>query len=351
MANLETHWKSECPDRKFPCDLCDSMVFYREISLHARETCPAITIPCTGATYGCNFRAKRGAIYQHTKQCTFALFAPFLDAQSKRMSELEDQQSLLVRKLQVLEGGFSSVEKILQFSETHLAKEAENVSNRSSMAMVDDDGLSAPFHFDAPITNTELSPNEYYDPLSWPLSDSSTASPLETRIRGTLPSPSSLPSTRPPTSAFNRTAHPPDHSRVQIVPIDADAEPASLTPYTHLLSLHESLRNEVARVSSAITDLDGRHSMMMLNENLRLKEELAYLGGQVGGLGRQVGWLTGLRLQDDARKGNASAGSRVSIVGVRTPLGAPRAADAPESSRGVDVIPRRRLTDEGRTKL
>ncbi|KAF2219223.1 TRAF-like signal transducer [Elsinoe ampelina] len=269
MANLETHWKSECPDRKVSCDLCESMVFYREISLHARESCPAITIPCTGATYGCTLRAKRGAINQHTKQCTFASFAPFLDAQSRRLAELEEQQTLLLRKMQVLEGGFSSVERILQSSEVHHASQSRPGSNRSSMAIIDDDGLS--------------------DPLS-----------------------------------------------------------ANLTPYTHLLSLHESLRDEVTRVSSALTDLDGRHSMMILNENLRLKEELAYIGGQVGGLGRQVGWLTGLRLQDNATRGPAFNPPTTALATSRT---MPSRADGAEAVAAAISAPRRRLTDEGRTKL
>ncbi|PNS18464.1 hypothetical protein CAC42_6281 [Sphaceloma murrayae] len=142
--------------------------------------------------------------------------------------------------------------------------------------------------------------------------------PLDTHMRGILP--------------FNPPPEP---------------EPANLTPYTHLLSLHESLRAEVSRISTALTDLDGRHSMMILNENLRLKEELAYLGGQVGGLGRQVGWLTSRRLEDEGRSGTA----------IRRPGMMPgptvAASAALEDGEGsaLNAAPRRRLTDEGRVKL
>lgn len=350
MANLETHWSSECPDRKVTCDLCKSAVFYREISMHAKETCPAITIPCTGASYGCPFRAKRGAINQHTKQCIFASFAPFFDGQKKRVAELEEQQTLMMRKLQVLEGGFKSIDKILQSSDETLEPQRHLQSQRSSTAVIDDDGLSDPLHVGSAQTETEISPNDFYDPLSWPLTDNmsqtpSTA-PLETRMHGTLPFMSSIDTaTHQPVSPFNHNAH--------SVPVSGSGtEPASLTPYTHLLSLHESLRDEVSRVSGALTDLEGRHSMMILNENLRLKEELAYLGGQVGGLGRQVGWLTSVRLQDEGQRGRGNVGS--STVGRRPGMGVSGQGSAMEVGEGsamADGPPRRRLTDEGRVKL
>ncbi|KAG8628582.1 hypothetical protein KVT40_004455 [Elsinoe batatas] len=350
MANLETHWNSECPDRKVSCDLCNSMVFYREISLHARESCPAITIPCTGATYGCMFRAKRGAINQHTKQCTFASFAPFLDAQSKRMAELEEQQNLLSRKMQVLEGGFSSVERILQSSEVHHASQSRPGSNRSSMAIIDDDGLSDPLPANStvPPLHTELSSDDFYDTPAWPLASNSMTSPLETRIRGNLALGASIAPVDPPLSAFNQGVRPMQAPLSQPHVWESTLQPANLTPYTHLLSLHESLRDEVTRVSSALTDLDGRHSMMILNENLRLKEELAYIGGQVGGLGRQVGWLTGLRLQDNAARGPASNAPATGLATSRT---MPIRADGSEAVTAAISAPRRRLTDEGRTKL
>ncbi|KAF2157290.1 hypothetical protein K461DRAFT_273441 [Myriangium duriaei CBS 260.36] len=299
MANLETHWKSECPDRKVICDLCQGPVFYREISTHARETCPAFTIPCTGASYGCTFRSRRGAINQHTKQCTFAALAPFFEAQAKRLHDVEEQQELMTRKVQVLEGGFKSVEEILQ---------------RSA------DSLPPP-----PARSSS------------PTSD--------------LPSLSSL----PPTTAASEALLIPDYS--------LPSETAGFTsPYTHLLSLHESLRDELSRLSSALSDLDARHSMLILNENLRLKDELAYFAGQVGGLGRQVGWLTSVRLQQGygpqadrtgspAQAAVAAARGLARAVGVAGEEPGTSAAAAAGAGPTSPVRMGRRLTDEGRTKL
>ena len=295
MANLETHWKSECPDRRVICDLCQGSVFYREISTHTRETCPAITIPCTGASYGCTFRSRRGAINQHTRSCTFAMLAPFFEAQAKRMHEAEEQQELLVRKVQVLEGGFKSVEDILQRS-------------------------------------TEVLPS------------APTASP-------------------PPAS--DSLALPATHAAAEALPVPGFPLPAETTgftsPYTHLLSLHESLRDEMTRVSSALSDLDARHSMLILNESLRLKDDLAYLAGQVGGLGRQVGWLTSVRLQQEqqqhGRRTSATTAEGPAQAALAAARGLARAVGVGAEDAGLAAVPTspvrmgRRLTDEGRTKL
>ncbi|EME78427.1 uncharacterized protein MYCFIDRAFT_3693, partial [Pseudocercospora fijiensis CIRAD86] len=74
-----------------------------------------------------------------------------------------------------------------------------------------------------------------------------------------------------------------------------------VSPLHHMLSMHESLRDEMSRVSSALQELDGRHSMQILNENLRTREEMQYIGAQVAGLSRQVGWLTSTQLQRQSR--------------------------------------------------
>jgi hypothetical protein len=45
--------------------------------------------------------------------------------------------------------------------------------------------------------------------------------------------------------------------------------------FSYLLSLHEALREEVAGLSLALTDLDGRASMAVMNESHRIKEDMA----------------------------------------------------------------------------
>lgn len=70
----------------------------------------------------------------------------------------------------------------------------------------------------------------------------------------------------------------------------------------HLLCLHDSLRDEVDRVSAALSELDAKASLMVLNETLRTKEEFAHMNGVVGGMRMQLHWLMETRLQKQAQK-------------------------------------------------
>lgn len=63
-----------------------------------------------------------------------------------------------------------------------------------------------------------------------------------------------------------------------------DAPPSSASPSDaglfdstahHLLCLHESLREEVTRVSAAVSDLDAKASLAIMNERLRVREDLS----------------------------------------------------------------------------
>lgn len=60
----------------------------------------------------------------------------------------------------------------------------------------------------------------------------------------------------------------------------------------HLLCVHESLRRDVERVSMELSHLDAKASMMILNESLRAKDEMAHTNAAVNGIRTQLHWLT-----------------------------------------------------------
>ncbi|PYH31324.1 putative TRAF-like signal transducer [Aspergillus neoniger CBS 115656] len=119
------------------------------------------------------------------------------------------------------------------------------------------------------------------------------------------------------------------------------------TTTNYLLSLHESLREEVGQLSNAITDLDARASMALMNECLRLKEDMAHTNAAVGSIRMQVQWLLNPRLHQGQRAGarptNSNGGSN------------PASASGPSSAAGPSTafLRPRRLSDSGRegTKL
>jgi hypothetical protein len=70
---------------------------------------------------------------------------------------------------------------------------------------------------------------------------------------------------------------------------------------TYLLALHESLREEVGQLSHAITDLDARASMAIMNECLRIKEDMAHTNAAVSSIRMQIQWLMNPRLHQSHR--------------------------------------------------
>jgi len=76
----------------------------------------------------------------------------------------------------------------------------------------------------------------------------------------------------------------------------------------YFLSLFETMESKVERLSSALTEVEARHSMMLFNETLQMKDQLAEIRSTQGVLGMHVRWLMNFRLQERGRVGNAAPG-------------------------------------------
>ena len=111
----------------------------------------------------------------------------------------------------------------------------------------------------------------------------------------------------------------------------------------HMLSLHESLREELDRVSAAISEVDGRTSMTILNETMRIREDLTHVNAVISSMRMQLQWLTSARLQAQPR--GPAGPSTVSAIGARGQINS--------SNDGGPSQPVRRLSDSARqdTKL
>lgn len=65
--------------------------------------------------------------------------------------------------------------------------------------------------------------------------------------------------------------------------------PSTTTSY--LLSLHESLRDDLTRITSVVSYLDHRISMAILDEGFRLRDKIGHLAAALNVVKCQVGWL------------------------------------------------------------
>ena len=371
---LDVHWQNECPDRQVQCTMCKSTVFYREFQEHSNDTCPAISLPCPGQSLGCTARTKRGQLETHTKTCTLAKLAPVMEKQQQRLDEQEAAQKQMSRKLEVLENGFSALQGMLYPSPR--AENPDRLSADSNSIPM----LGAQRRVSSATTNTsDSAAAETFDFPVPPSSNPTSALASPTNAPPQVlhyPTGSNSNSTEVSHALPRRHA---DHHPNSDAPTDFPFPPPSTTggPYSsplhHLLSLHESLRDEMSRISSALSELDGRHSMQILNENLRTREEITYLGAQVAGLQRQVHWLTSAQLQRQQGgaggrstpggtgvgssavgggdvSASAGAGVEAAVSAVSTAATALRGA-ARVVNVGQGVPMRRRTSEEGRTKL
>jgi len=340
-----------------------------------KDTCPAVELRCPGTGLGCTDRSKRHEAVAHAKDCIFARLAPVLAAQQQRIDDQEASQRITSRKLEVLESGFEAVRSLL-YPEPSVQAEDEDVraderripllledsrttpgrtrwSARSTEVAATEDGLRMNERLDA-FVFPPSSPTSHWRPLA------STADELRaTGSRATISLPLSI-STVLPTDFDNGPALP---RAATTLPSAYDYD----SPLNHLLSLHESLREEFARLSTALQDLDARQSLHTLNENLRMRDEMGFLGAQVAGLRSQVGWLIAAQLQQRGGRGRygvggstggatgGAEGAERASNGSEGHAGAGQGSDAAAGSAARVVAERsqvrRRASEEGRTKL
>lgn len=375
-AELESHWQVQCPDRQINCDLCSSLIHHRDRDQHRRDVCPAVSVPCPGSSLGCHNKSKRAHLEIHTRGCALAKLGPVLDAQKQRMDEQESAQKTINRKLEILETGFNAMQDIIS------ANQSSPPDNASTETLILPTRRNR-----ADTTSTRIASADDYD---FPVPPSNRGSAVEPSSPASTVRSASTGRTEPPSRPAPAAPGPRPLDLPPSITQDFDlASPFPQSngdgPYTsplhHLLSMHESLREEMTRISTALQELDGRHSMQILNENLRNREEIAYLGGQVAGMNRQVHWLTSTQLQrqqggssprapstnsssrrehgDAAESGSSSAdassGVQVAVNAMSTAATALRGAarvvnvGGPQSPTSPNM--RRGMSEEGRTKL
>lgn len=64
-----------------------------------------------------------------------------------------------------------------------------------------------------------------------------------------------------------------------------------------LLTEQEHLRGDVERLSASLGEMEIKQSMLLMNETLRTKEEMAGMRAAINGMRMQIHWLLTARLQ------------------------------------------------------
>ena len=236
------HKDQDCPNTGVKCKECSQRISTRDyLNGVTGHICNQEHI-CAGIEYGCTDYVHPDDMVAHKETCPFARMAPYLRKQSQLLQSLQEQLAMVKVRNEVLETGFDKINDL--------------VTDRV-LPHVDDAERSPPVESD-----------------------------IEEIEREHIPS-----------ATLHRNLLMPAHLRALTPSPDLTTSNITQTQ-RHLLALHESLRvtvgnleNDITVMANNITDLDARSSMQIMNETLRIKEELAHTNAALFSTRSQVQWL------------------------------------------------------------
>lgn len=254
---IQEHVNELCPSLTTTCPDCQASIIRNSLKEHI-DSCPEAIHPCAASKYGCPAEFKRAELSTHEQSCPLVALGPYFEAQNARLDAMDMTIRHLKQRNEILEDGLANIRAtLLEASRALPDAEAR-------------DGRSSPER--------------------------------ETRDRS-----------RSRSSSRSRRAWN-GHSRSRSG-IDRSSISSS-TATTYLLSLHESLREEVSQLSLAITDLDARASMALMNESLRIKEDMAHTNAALNSVRMQVHWLMTPRLHHQGQRTTSTTATTTATSGV-----------------------------------
>lgn len=299
-GSLQEHQRIACANRSTNCPHCDTAVLRLDLKAHIKDACGKVITPCQGTIVGCTFTAERVHTSLHEKTCAMATMAPHFRSQQARIERNEARLEPLNRKVSILEDGLSNITNMLY------------PANDSSATYPVTNPLDSNSSDNFPPANLVPTPDFRLPPASYP-----------------IPPQNGVDAAQQP---YNNPSQPPFDSQVH-----------------HLLTLHESLRDEVNRITGALTELEGRTNMMVINESQRTKDEMLHTNAAINGMRTQLHWLMSAVLQ---QRNSARASTGTSASGSVSSPAQGAASARPGHSTGFQA-PLRRLSDSTRqdTKL
>lgn len=236
------HKDEDCPNTGVKCDECGQRISARDYLNGVTGHICGQDHLCPGREFGCIDNIEPGDRDEHIKSCSLARMAPYLKKQSQLLQSVQEQLAMVKVRNEVLETGFDKI---------------KDTVNERLLPHID---------------HAEHSPGD--------------ASDVEEIERDHIPS-----------AISHRDLLMPAHLRALTPSPDPEALSISQTQQ-HLLALHESLRgtvgnleNDITVMANNIADLDARSSMQIMNETLRIKEELAHTNAAMFSIRSQVQWL------------------------------------------------------------
>lgn len=242
--NWRKHKNEQCPNAGEKCGNCRKRVPDEFYLVGTTHKCENPRQECPGEEYGCGGCGKHDSLDDHIGKCTIGKLAPTLKAQATLLAEVRSELDWTKSRNEVLESTLDRMNELVH----------SNVSARTS-----------DLHDREP-------PEDWFSSVIATSASTSNHAPLELDSDMRIVSRHSIDS----------AAQPPGEPNSQ----------------QHLLALHESLRAsfatlqaDVSSLSNNLAEVDARTSMHIMNETLRIKEDLAHTNAALFSTKAQVHWL------------------------------------------------------------
>ncbi|EFR02416.1 TRAF-type zinc finger protein [Nannizzia gypsea CBS 118893] len=280
--DFEEHTTDLCPQIEMTCPDCEE-VYYKINQQEHKESCLQATVPCKASKYGCVARLLKAELKDHEDSCPLGRLGPYLESQAERLETMDSTIRQLKQQNSFLEDSIASLRSSLSQSTSR------------------------------PPSRVQLTSNPGPENASLPVPD------------------------------LNRSASP-SRDALASSPMISSSAPYHNNATTYLLSIHEALREEVLQLTSTVADLEARTNMSMMNDTLRVREDMAHLTAGLNTVRMQVHLLMNSRIHHNQRAPmNTRPGSSSNGGGMDGASGQARipSATGPEPQRG------RRPSDSG----
>ncbi|WEW57416.1 hypothetical protein PRK78_002883 [Emydomyces testavorans] len=249
---------SHCVHELWECERCGELVMELELEKHKRDLCPKAEVTCSD----CGIAFSRSELEAHAEDCLMSACAASVYGCPVRLRKSEIEQHKASCPLVTL-GPY------LEAQSTRISLMEITIRQLQQRNEVLEDG----------IANIRSSLQISRPPSGVQGATNSSELATEETPPGSVTEFQTESTSLPESSTANNT-----------------------NTTTYLLSLQESLREEVTQLASALSDLDVRANLSMMNESLRIREDMAHISAGLNTVRMQVHMLINSRLQQGQQR-------------------------------------------------
>lgn len=261
-ADLEEHYDTSCSGHTAKCPHCAAMVVRHRMSAHMTKECPETDVRCKWHPFGCTLHTQRKVVDEHEKNgCIYQAIGQLAK------DRIEDRMII-----NDLKGRLSTMEGRVRRVESSSSRSSSSSPTSRGGGWQSSNGMGQHHNFTADFDPNDPSSAAFLYPGGGPGDD-----------RG------------------NSTGNGNGSSNSNI---------SWESPEDYMLAQFERIETKIEDLRKTITELDGRHSVMLLNEAMPLKEQIAELRSNMGVIGMHTTWLMNVQRQSRGQqRGNAAGPS------------------------------------------